>query len=80
MCVDIVGCSDIFELNHSINSKWQFLDRATFACSERYVRLSFAETLHIVQWHSLWNTDIFPLSLLTHLELHKNVSTRDLCY
>jgi len=46
MCVGIVGCSDVFELSHSINSKWQFLHGATSTCSERYVRLSFAETLN----------------------------------
>jgi len=36
-CAGIVGCSCyISELNHNINSKWQFLDCATVAFSERY--------------------------------------------
>jgi len=37
-CAGIVGCSfHIFELNRSINSKWQLLGYATTVFSEQYI-------------------------------------------
>jgi hypothetical protein len=40
--VGIVGCSFyIFDLTRSIDSKWQFLDCATLAFSERYVLVKY---------------------------------------
>jgi len=37
MCAGIVGCSYIFQLNRSINSKWLLSDCATIAFGERYL-------------------------------------------
>jgi hypothetical protein len=38
-CAGNVGSICIFQLNRSINSKWQFSDCATIAFSERYYQL-----------------------------------------
>ena len=53
-CAGIVGCSChiyIFELNYSINPKWQFLDCATTAFSERYKLFSLVSLPLISKSH-----------------------------
>jgi len=41
-CAGIVVCSSyIFELHRSVNSKWQFLECATVAVSERHVKYEY---------------------------------------
>jgi hypothetical protein len=43
-CAGVVVCSSsFFELHRSVNTKWQFLECATIAVSERRVKLEYLD-------------------------------------